>query len=103
MRPHPSPPARRPRRCTTPRRPREREMLTVRLADGDPLRARVDLLAVALTRDELQRGALRPLERITGRRIRAELERRRFTAAEGSSLLVGGGGRLPALHVLVVG
>lgn len=78
-------------------------MLTVRLADGDPLRARVDLLAVALTRDELARGALRPLERATGRRFRAEIERRRFAAAEGSSLLVAAGGRLAAPHVLVVG
>src|SRR6185436_19017853 len=79
----------------------EARMLTVRLADGDAARARVDLLAVALTRTALERGALRPLERATGRRIRTELERRRFKAAEGAALLVAGGGRLGAPHLLV--
>ena len=77
-------------------------MVTVQLADGDAPRARVDLVAVAVTRDKL-RAALRPFERATGRRLGAELERRRFTAAEGSSTLLAGGGRLAAGHLLVIG
>ena len=77
-------------------------MLSVRLADHDPTRARVDLVAVAVTRDTL-RAALRPFERATGRRLGTELARRRFTAAEGASLLLAGGGRLGAEHLLVIG
>jgi leucyl aminopeptidase len=77
-------------------------VLTVRLAAGDPTRARVDLLAVAVTRDALG-AALRSFARAAGRRLGAELARGRFTAAEGSSLLLAGGGRLAARHLLVVG
>ena len=77
-------------------------MLSVRLATGDAVRARVDLLAIATTRDHL-RAALRPFERATGRRVGRELEARRFTAAEGASLLLAGGGRLGAPHLVVVG
>ncbi|MBI3767391.1 MAG: leucyl aminopeptidase [Deltaproteobacteria bacterium] len=77
-------------------------MLTVRLAAGDPTRARVDLLAVAVTRDALN-AVLRPFAHAAGRRLGAELARRRFTAAEGSSLLLAGGGRLVAEHLLVIG
>src|SRR5437870_4343422 len=77
-------------------------MLSVRLATGDAARAGVDLLAIATTRDHL-RAALRPFERATGRRVGREVEARRFTAAEGASLLLAGGGRLGAPHLLVVG
>ncbi len=77
-------------------------MLSVRLATGDAAHARVDLLAVAVTRDQL-RAALRPFERALGRRVGRELEARRFTAAEGASFLLAGGGRLAAPHLLVVG
>jgi leucyl aminopeptidase len=77
-------------------------VLTVRLADGEATRARVDVLAVAVTRDAM-RVALGPLTRAAGRRLGAELERRRFIAAEGASLLLPGGGRLGAPHLLVIG
>jgi len=77
-------------------------MLSVRLGSGDAAPARVDLLAVAVTRDEMA-AALRPFERAIGRRIGRELEMRRFTAAEGASLVLIGGGRLGAPHLAVVG
>ncbi len=77
-------------------------VLSVRLAGGDATRARVDLLALAVTRDEMA-TALRPFERAIGRRVARELELRRFTAAEGAAFVLVGGRRLGAPHLVVVG
>jgi leucyl aminopeptidase len=76
----------------------------VRLSERPLERAEAELLALAVTSDDLRDGAaLKPLERAAGRRIREELARRRFTAAEGSAVLLGGGGRLRARHLVIAG
>jgi len=78
--------------------------MKVRLSERSLERAEADLLAVAVTTDELREGAvLQRLERAAGHRIRDEIARRHFTGAEGSAGLLAAGGRLRARHLVVVG
>jgi leucyl aminopeptidase len=65
-------------------------MLTVRLDAAPPEHVAADLVALALTADDLRvRAVQRRLAALGGRRLDEELARRRFRAAEGSALVVG--------------
>jgi leucyl aminopeptidase len=74
----------------------------VRLSERPLERCAADLLALAVRPADLRDGAvLRRLERACGRRLREHLARRRFTAGEGTALLLDGG-RL-GRHLALIG
>jgi leucyl aminopeptidase len=78
--------------------------MRIRLSATPLARADADLAVLAVTADDLRRPAtLAALTHATGRRLRAELERRRFTGAEGSAVLLAGGGRVRAPQLAIVG
>ena len=78
--------------------------MKVRLSSTPLARADADLVALAVTADDLRRAAtLAPLARAVGRRLHDEVAQRRFTAAEGSAVSLAGGGRLRARQLALIG
>ena len=64
--------------------------LTIRLHAALPETTGADVIALALTGEDLRtRAVRRRLAALSGRRLEDELKRRRFRAAEGSALVVG--------------
>jgi leucyl aminopeptidase len=64
---------------------------------------RTDLLVLPLREKKLEETSLRALDRHLKGKLRERIQRSKFTAAEGSSLLYSTAGALPASHVLLVG
>ena len=86
--------------------------LTIRLHAALPETTGADVIALALTGEDLRtRAVRRRLAALSGRRLEDELKRRRFRAAEGSALVVGplaasgraGRGRRPTSMLVLVG
>jgi leucyl aminopeptidase len=64
---------------------------------------KADLLVVPLQEKKLEDASLRALDRRLKGKLRERIQKSKFTAADGSSLLYSTAGALPASHVLLVG
>jgi leucyl aminopeptidase len=77
--------------------------MEIKFRDANADRIRTELLVIPLREKHLDNPALRSLDRHLKGGLRARIEKNKFAGAEGSSLLYGSAGTLPAAQILLIG
>jgi len=71
--------------------------------DASPQNVKTDLLVLPVQEEKLEEPAIRSLDRVLKGNLREQIQKRKFTGAEGSSLLYSTAGTVPASHLLLAG
>ena len=77
--------------------------METRFRDITPEAIKTDLLVFPVQEEALEAPALRSLDRRLRGKLREQIQKSKFTGAEGSSLLYSTAGSLPASHLMLVG
>jgi len=77
--------------------------MEIKFRDANADRIKTELLVIPLGEKKLDESVLRSLDRHLKGGLRARIEKNRFAAGEGSSLLYGTAGMLPAAQILLIG
>ena len=77
--------------------------MEIKFRDASADRIRTELLVIPLREKHLDNPALRSLDRQLKGGLRARIEKNKFAGGEGSSLLYGSAGMLPAAQILLIG
>lgn len=77
--------------------------MEIKFRDANPELIKADVLALPVRETQLDKPALRALDRRLKGHLRERLQKGKFTGAEGSTLLYPTAGLLPAAHLLLIG
>jgi leucyl aminopeptidase len=77
--------------------------MEVNFKDASPEKIKTDLLALPVNEKELAHPVVRRLDRLLKGKLAERIKKGNFTGAEGSTLLYGTAGMLPAAHLLLLG